>query len=419
MKKLLFIIIIFTLPYFSLGQTKETISTNKTKTSTSASKKTASTAKQKASSKQKTKTNSKEKVPKEKPKAKPSKAEIAAQEKAKKESDDCLLAHENLKKAHQEIDNKQHWTAEELLQKAIVLCPNETIKFKYELAWNYYLMKQYNKAILILDSLTTKPDAPADIYQLLGNAYDELGNENMALITYNKGLAKYPNAGCLFLEKGNLAYKRSNFIGALEQYENGIENDPNFASNYYRSAQIFLSSSEEVWGIMYGEIFMNLEKGGERAVEISRKLYDCYHSEITFNTNQIKVNFNDPTIVYSNSKERPNLFPDNYENALLQACKGQRNINLASLVEIRKRFISNFYRNSPSFKNVLFDYQKKLIDLGLFEAYNYWLFGYGNTQEAASWIQNNKAQFDRFIKWQSENPFSITKENVFSRYKME
>ncbi len=152
---------------------------------------------------------------------------------------------------------------------------------------------------------------------------------------------------------------------------------------------------------------------------MSRKLYETYHSEITFTTKDIRVNFNDPTIVYSNSKTRPNLFPDNYENALVKACQGEKNITLESLIRIRKRFISIFYRESPSFKNVLFDYHKKLIDLGLFDAYNYWLFGYGNTQEASSWIKNNKSEFDRFISWQEANPFPIKQENVFSRYKME
>ncbi len=415
MKKSLFIVFLLSFSLVSLAQTPQK-TTSTSKTTVKAKDKTTPKSKTSTSKTKDSKAKTKTTKPKEKP---PTKEEIKAAEEKKKLEQGCQEANQNLIQAHKEMDNKQYYMAEELLKKALELCPSETIKYKYELAWNNYLMKEYKKTIQILDTLSANEDAPADVYQLLGNAYDELGNQNMALITYDKGLRKYPNAGCLFLEKGNLAYKRSNFIGALEQYENGIEKDPTFSSNYYRAAQIFLSSSEEVWGIMYGEIFMNLEKGGERAVEISRKLYDCYHSEITFNTNQIRVNFNDPTIVYSNSKERPNLFPDNYESALLQACQGQRNITLASLVEIRKRFISNFYRNSPSFKNVLFDYQKKLIDIGLFEAYNYWLFGYGNTQEAASWIQNNKAQFDRFVKWQSENPFPITKDNVFSRYKME
>lgn len=415
MKKFLIILSLFAFSLVSLAQTPQKTTTS-TKTSTQTKSKTTSKSKTNSAKGKKTQEKAKPAKPKEKA---PSKEEIKAAQEKEKTAKGCEEANKKLVLAHQEMDNKQYYRAEELLKEALDICPSDVLKYKYELAWNNYLMKEFKKTIEILDTLSLDPESPADVYQLLGNAYDELGNQNMALITYDKGLRKHPNAGCLFLEKGNLAYKRSNFIGALEQYENGIEKDPTFASNYYRTSQIFLSSSEEVWGIMYGEIFMLLEKGGERAVEMSRKLYETYHSEITFTTKDIRVNFNDPTIVYSNSKTRPNLFPDNYENALVKACQGEKNITLESLIRIRKRFISIFYRESPSFKNVLFDYHKKLIDLGLFDAYNYWLFGYGNTQEASSWIKNNKSEFDRFISWQEANPFPIKQENVFSRYKME
>ncbi|MFA6806168.1 MAG: hypothetical protein WCR29_01990 [Bacteroidales bacterium] len=389
MKRLLILIVVLTFPFVCLAQTQKTSTQTKSKT--------------------KSKTTSKQTIKKEDTKIKT----------AVKASDVCIKAEEKLKQAHLQIEDNQYWVAEELLKEALAICPSKELKYKYELAWTYYLMKEYQKAIKILDPLTKQSDCPADVYQLLGNSYDEAGNESMAIVTYDKGFDKHPKAGCLFLERGNIAYKRSNFIGALFYYEKGIEQDPSFASNYYRASQIFLSSSEEVWGIIYGEIFMNLERGSVRSQEISKKLYDTYHSEITFNVNQISVNFNDPTIVYSDSKTRPNLFPENYENAMLKACYGKNNITLSSLIDIRKKFIQIFLRESPTFKNVLFDYHKQLIDLGFFEPYNYWLFGYGNTNEAGIWISQNKALFDRFMVWFNENPFPISKDNVFSRYKME
>ncbi|MDD2191501.1 MAG: hypothetical protein PHO12_03030 [Bacteroidales bacterium] len=401
MKRLLILILLFALPFVCMAQTPKKTS-QKAKTSTQNNAKT----KGKAATK---KTATPKPIKKVEPKAPVIDKTLEA----------CTKAQEKLEEAHRQIEDNQYWVAEELLKEALALCPGQELKFKYELAWTYYLMKEFQKAIQILDPLTKQPDCPADVYQLLGNSYDEAGNEAMAIVTYDKGFEKHPKAGCLFLERGNIAYKRSNFIGALFYYEKGIEQDPSFASNYYRASQIFLSSSEEVWGVMYGEIFMNLERGSVRSKEISKKLYDTYHSEITFNVNQISVNFNDPTIVYSDSKTRPNLFPENYENALLKACYGKTNITLSSLIDIRKRFISIFQRESPTFKNVLFDYHKQLIDLGFFDAYNYWLFGYGNTNEAGIWIKQNKAQFDRFMAWFNENPFPINPEKVFSRYKME
>ena len=401
MKRLLILILLFALPFVCMAQNPKKTS-QKAKTSTQNNAKT----KGKASSK-------KTATPKPTKKVEP-KAPVID-----KTLEACTKAQTKLEEAHRQIEDSQYWVAEELLKEALALCPSQELKFKYELAWTYYLMKEYQKTIELLDPLTKEPDCPADVYQHLANSYDEAWYVSIAIVTYEKGIEKHPKAGCLFLERGNIAYKRSNFIGALFYYEKGIEQDPSFASNYYRASQIFLSSSEEVWGIMYGEIFMNLERGSVRSQEISKKLYDTYHSEITFNVNQISVNFNDPTIVYSDSKTRPNLFPENYENALLKACYGKTNITLNSLIDIRKRFIPIFQRESPTFKNVLFDYHKQLIDLGFFDAYNYWLFGYGNTNEAGIWISQNKALFDRFMAWFNENPFPINKDKVFSRYKME
>src|SRR5690554_6052079 len=333
--------------------------------------------------------------------------------------DDCQKAKENFDNALQSIESKQYVLAEQYLKEAIALCPKEEIKYTYELAWNYYLIKEYKSAIEILTPFMERDSIPADVYQLLGNLWDESNDEGMATAIYDKGFAKHPNAGCLFLERGNISYKNSNYKRALFYYEEGILKDPEYSSNYFRAANIFLGSSEEVWGIMYGELFMLLERNTLRTQEMSKKLYDVFHDEITFSNSGINISLNDPTIIYSDSPERPNLFPDNYHNALLKACKGERLINIKTLVDIRTRFIRNFYTQSHAFKNLLFDYHKKLIDNGHFEAYNYWLFAYGNSTEASKWITQNKGQYDSFLKWMESNPIKINSENVFTRYKME
>lgn len=332
---------------------------------------------------------------------------------------DCEKAKQNFNKALQSMEDKQYVLSQEYLKESIELCPQEELKYSYELAWSYYLIKEYKTSIKILEPFLKKDSIPADLYQLLGNSWDEDGHEGMATVIYDKGFEKHPNAGCLFLERGNISYKNSNFLRALFYYEQGILKDPIYSSNYYRAAKIFLGSSEEVWGLVYGEIFMLLEPNSLRTQEMSKDLYNTFHSEIIFSHYGVHISLNDPTIIYSDSPSRPNLFPENYYNALLSACKGERIINIKTLVDIRTRFISNFYSYSRPFKNILFDYHKTLIDNNLFEAYNYWLFGYGNSPEASKWITQNKVKYDRLLKWMEENPLKINTENVFTRYKME
>ncbi len=315
------------------------------------------------------------------------------------------------------IDKGELVEAENLMTKAIGQGVN-TLALHHELAWVYYIQTDYDKAIKVLEPLCERTDVTPDVYQLLGNAYDEKGQFNAAVSAYDKGLKKFPNSGCLYLEKGNISYKANRFEDAFFYYEKGIELDPEFSSNYYRASLLFFASTEMVWGAMYGELFMNLEKS-ERCKEMSKALFDCYFDQIKFNAGKAEVDFDNTIIVYSNSPERPNLFPESFRSAMTKACRGKRYLDLRTLVEIRKRFITEFYATYPDFDNVLFDYHKQLIQAGHFEAYNYWLFAYGALDQTNQWVKQNQSKWDSFLKWIEENPLKITQENVFSRYTME
>lgn len=294
----------------------------------------------------------------------------------------------------------------------------DTLPLHYELAWVYYITKDYDNSIKVLEPLCERADVNPDVYQLLGNAYDEKGEFNTAITIYNKGLSKFPNAGCLYLEKGNISYKSNRYEDAFFYYEKGIELEPEYSSNYYRASLLFFASTEMVWGAMYGEIFMNLEKS-ERCKQMSETLFNCYFDQIKFNSGKAEVDFNNEIIVYSNSPERPNLFPESFRSAMSKACKGKRYLDLKTLVDIRKRFITEFYASYPDFDNVLFDYHKQLINAGHFEAYNYWLFAYGASDQANKWIKQNQSKWNSFLKWMEANPLKINTDNVFSRYTME
>lgn len=330
-----------------------------------------------------------------------------------KNSNDSLL-----QKALVSIDDKRYFDAENLLKQALQK-DSTNMKCSYELAWTYYCMQEYKKTINILTPFTKKDSCSSDVYQLLGNAYDEMGDKTKAASVYNEGLLKYNNAGNLYLELGNLKYEDGDYQNALYYYEKGIEIDPTFASNYYRASMIFFKSTEEVWGVMYGEIFMLLEKGSERSKEFSKSLFDTYFSCINLERGASTVDFNNDIIVYSNSFERPNLFPKMFNKLMKEACSGKRFLDLATLIEVRKDFIRRFYNEEKDFDNILFKYQKQLIDNGLFEAYNYWLFAYGNSKEASSWINSHKSQWNQFNSWFQNHPLPVDSSNVFSRYKME
>jgi tetratricopeptide (TPR) repeat protein len=242
------------------------------------------------------------------------------------------------------------------------------------------------------------------------------GKPDKAIESYQKGLDDFPNSGKLYFELGNMQHDDLN--KALEFYEKGIEVAPQYPSNYYAATKIFCNSTEEMWGMLYGELFINIERGSKRTEEISKLLFDTYFSEIQFTSDtSMTVSFCQ-NIVITDSKKKSLPFSMIYEPGLLFAITISDTITLASLNKIRENYISFYYERkfNKSHPNIVFDWHKTLIEKEQFECYNYWLLMKGSTDEFNAWHVSNKERFDDFINWFSENPMVIDDKNKFHRF---
>ncbi|WP_343688417.1 tetratricopeptide repeat protein [Chitinophaga sp.] len=308
-----------------------------------------------------------------------------------------------------------------LLEEAIRLNPNEWA-YHYEIAYSKYMQADYNAAVDILKKLVKRKDINSRVYQLLGNAYDLGGRRDKALDAYEKGLKVFPAAGNLYLERGVMEMNVKDYNKALTYFEKGIEVDPMFPSNYYWAARIFLNTQEEVWGMLYGEIFLNLERGSKRTDEISRQLYLTYKGEIRFK--------DDTAVTVSFCKQAEvSALPDGklrlpygmavYEPVLLMSLAGEQFISLPSLNRIRTRFVENYQKMPLAKKSpvVLFDYQQQVKDAGYMEAYNYWILAEGDEKQFEEWRGEHKKEWEEFLQWFRKHPLQITQENKFYRGK--
>jgi tetratricopeptide (TPR) repeat protein len=299
---------------------------------------------------------------------------------------------------------------------------SEKFNYPYEKAYAYYLKQDYNKAIKISETVKKHKNVMPELFQLMGNSYDILEKPEKALEVYDEGLKKFPNAGMLYLEKGNVYWNKKNYEKALPFYEKGIEVNPMFPSNYFRAAKIYCNSSEEVWGMIYGEIFINLERNSDRTYEISKLLFDTYKREIKFKSETTtEVSFSKNTFInvndLGNGKQFKLPFTMVYEPTLLLAVTGEKSIDLNSLNNIRQSFIKNLisFNHNKTNPNVLFDYQIKMSERGDFEAYNYWLLSNGDKENFDKWMEKNKEKWDKFVKWFTVNKIKIDDTNKFLR----
>lgn len=305
----------------------------------------------------------------------------------------------------------------------------QNYRYQYEEAYCYYgIKKDYKKALGIMKDVMAYTDVGPDCYQMLGNIYDDSGDSAMALKTYTNGLKKFPKAGRLYLETGNVYRVRKDYNKALSYYENGIDADPAYASNYFRAAELFLSSSESLWGMVYGEIFMNLERNTDRTSTMSKWLYDNYKSHITIHSkDSMEVNFSRTATMNvdeqnaKSGKEMHLPFSMIYEPLILisLATQSVTEINAESLCAVRKSFIHFYYEREfdKKYPNPLFEYQHTIEKAGFLDAYNHWILMKGDDDTFRKWEKDHQDQWDGFVKWFTGNPLRITSENKIIRQK--
>lgn len=296
---------------------------------------------------------------------------------------------------------------------------------RYELGYAYNLKGDYREAIRLLEQLKKHPQADALLYQLLGNCYDDLGETKKAVKTYRAGLKRFPGAGNLYLELGTVSYNKKDYNQAFAYYETGIREDPAFPSNYYRAALMAFNSTEKIWGMLYGELFMNLERGSKRTEEMSRLLYDCYRENIriqpatgTDTVRSISISFAKENRLTFDGKKPVVSFSQLYEMLTGVAFPPDAAaVDIASLSRMRSWFLDLYFqkKHQESYPNILYEYQQKVKDAGHSEAYSYWVLSQGDDEGFATWYDSHREAWENFIRWYQDNPIRLDKEHFFCR----
>lgn len=316
------------------------------------------------------------------------------------------------------IDEEKYNEAITILRECEKIDPQE-YTYPYEIALAYTYNKEYDKAVSELKKIKNYNDVKADYYQLLGNNFDYQGKPELAIATYNEGLKKFPNAGRLYLEKG-VMYEAEKPLEAIKIYEKGIEAEPMYPSNYYRAAKVYLNTNDRLSGLIYGEIFMNIERTTKRTQEMSELLYKGYKNSMTFvSSNEKRTDFC-PSVIDIDKFEKNNLMPlcSNFAFGFVLAMTEFDEFNYINLMQMRKIFLKEYLninkkvKNSP---NVLINYFKTMEDNNVFNAYNHYLFQIANADDFTKWQEKNKEEYDKFINWYTttENELKIDSENVY------
>lgn len=302
----------------------------------------------------------------------------------------------------------------ELLEEACELDPKNVV-YPYELSYAYYLNEDYDEVIEILQKLKKHKDADHLVYELLGNAYDMKGRTKRSIEIYYQGLRRFPKSARLYFEIGVTYGRKNKLDSAVKNWEKAIEADPGFSSPYYQLAHLFSYTTEKIWTLIYGELFMNLERKTKRTLEISKLMYDVYKNNISYNGDKISVQFSKVSMPGTMG------FSVSYELiTTLSLIKLEKKVSISYLNKLRTNFSNIWDSSKPAEKYdvALFKWHKKLIDNGYFDAYNYWLFNAGNPEEFKKWHKENETKFSEFDAWMGANGLIIDSTNYFVRKKI-
>lgn len=265
-----------------------------------------------------------------------------------------------------------------------------------DLALSYYFQKDNNKALEIIKPVLEKDDATEEAFSIAGNIYKEMRMEKESEKTFKKGIKKFPESGLIYNQLGGLMFSQHNF-DAIAEWEKGIEADPFYAKNYYDAAKYYFLTTDKVWSIIYGEVYLNMEPSGNKTPEIKALLLDSY-----------KKLFADVDVELNNKDKNP------FVKAFLQIMNKQTSVaaqglNAETLTMIRTRFLLDWnYNYSVKFPYYLFDHHKKLLEDGLFDAYNQWIFGSAqNLAGFQNWINNHNTEYSAFTNSQKLKDFQM------------
>ncbi|WP_207492075.1 tetratricopeptide repeat protein [Aridibaculum aurantiacum] len=284
-----------------------------------------------------------------------------------------------------------------VLNRALQQDPNN-LEMTKDLLFSYYLKRDFAKALEIGKPLVEKPNVDVPAFHMMGLVYKSIADNKEAEKLYKRAIKMFPNEGILYSEYGEMIMDKDP-EGALKLFEKGIEIDPNHSSNYYFVSKQYAQRGEILWSMLYGEMFLNMESFTPRATETKNLLLDQY-----------KKFYLASNAAASYNAKKANDFTKAVADVLAQQ-QSQTSFGITpeTLTIIRTHFILDWYeKHGDKYPFRLFEHQRQLLQEGLFEAYNFWLFGpAANLRTYQTWSQFHKEELDAYLAFARSKVFKV------------
>lgn len=301
------------------------------------------------------------------------------------------------KAAQSKMQQNKFDEALQILESALLVSPGNADVLKDQMFYNY-LNRDFAKSIDIGKDLITKPESDAQAFQILGMNYKAIADVKEGDKLYRAGIKKFPSSGALYSEYGDMLMNNKDAVNAVKQWEKGVESDPGYSGNYYYLSKHYAQSGNIVWGLLYGEIFVNIESLTKRTGEIKLQVAGGYQKLLENKTS------------IAGLKKEGTLFEKTFVRCLSDAAlAADVPLSVESLSAFRAKVIYNWNTLAINMPFRLFEHHTQLMQDGMFDAYNQWLFHAADDPDYQSWKLEHAAEERDFKTFQQNVLFKIPK----------
>jgi antitoxin component YwqK of YwqJK toxin-antitoxin module len=137
----------------------------------------------------------------------------------------------------------------------------------YEIGFAYSALQEYDSVIKYCQKGLdlNEPYYNTSLYNILGTAYDEMGEQGKALEIYDRAIVEMPNSYNLYFNRALVYMNDSQYVKAFNDLKHALDINPMHASSHLQLAYLALNEGLYAQALMAAGVYFTLEPTGSRA----------------------------------------------------------------------------------------------------------------------------------------------------------
>jgi tetratricopeptide (TPR) repeat protein len=271
----------------------------------------------------------------------------------------------------------------------------------YELAYTYYAIKEYDKAISYAKKVIKMKKGNESLsIVLIGNIYDIQGKYSKAIKTYHSGIKTYPNDHMLYFNLGVTYYNHKDYKNAQTNFIESIKINPRHASSHVYLGWSLDAQNQSFKAILPITYALMLEPNSKRSVTWLKWLKKelNYKVEKQNNTINISLDVNALNDEFGSAKTMYTLDIAYFlgEDSITRT---ECEIFIIAIEKYIKSLNIVTLDNTDFYKNIYVAPFEELVSKKLITPFGYHILQSTKEEEVKKWIMNNEETISTFDNW--------------------